>query len=609
MNVRQRISQLACGFLVSALVVLGLSACGGGSDTSSRSDNDSTQQTKLSVGLTDAEGDFLSYTVDVTNITLTRANGAVVNVLPRSTRVDFAQYVEVTELLTILDVPSGRYDSASMSLDFSAADIIVQNDAGDAIVATAQDMDGMAMGEVSVDIMFNDDSGFVLAPGVPAHVTLDFDLDASNQIDIDGDSATVTVQPILIADTIREEPKPFRIRGLLTGVNAAEENFALDLHPFRVRNGVFGDATVHVASDTRFEVDGEVYDVEAGLAALADKDLGSAVVVSGEWDNDAREYVADSVYAGSSVAWDDADVLRGTVVARTGNTLEVRGALIELADGTFMFNDTFSVDVSVDTVVTVRGGLEASIDDISVGTGLYVLGEYDSDTLNATAGIVRIVPSRVSGTVVTASPLTMDLGLINGRRAALYDFTGTGTSEATDADPELYEVNTGSLDLSGVSAGDPVRARGLVAQFGTAPEDFYASTLIDNANVRGHMVVNYGRPGADDAVSNISEAGVQLDVSSAQGRHHIVIAGIAIDLLGLDQAPLLVPGGERGVYSVWINGRLEVYTFYASFARALQEHLDEGAVVVRSDAHGYFDRGLNTFTSQRMGIVLNSNEA
>ena len=218
-----------------------------------------------------------------------------------------------------------------------------------------------------------------------------------------------------------------------------------------------------------------------------------------------------------------------------------------------------------------------------------------------------MMPTGVSGTVVTVSPLTMDLGLINGRRTGLYDFSGTGTSASTDADPDLYEVNAGSLDLSGILVGDPVRARGLVAAFGAAPEDFYASTVIGNADVRGHLVVNYGRPGAADAVSDISEVGVQLDVTSAEGRHHIVIAGIAIDLLDLDQAPLLVPGGERGVYTVWVSGRLEVYTFYASFARALQDHLDEGATVVRYDAQGYYDRSVNTFTSKRMGIVLNSN--
>ena len=203
---------------------------------------------------------------------------------------------------------------------------------------------------------------------MPALVTLDFDLDASNAIVISGDTATVTVQPILIADTIREEPKPFRIRGLLSDVNAQEEQFELDLHPFRVRSGAFGDATVHVDSETRYEIDGEVYAAQAGLVALAEKDLGSAVVVNGEWDSDARAYVATSVYVGTSVAWDDADVLRGTVVGRTGDMLQVRGALIELADGTFVFNDTFAINVGSDTVVTVRGGQEATIADISVDT-------------------------------------------------------------------------------------------------------------------------------------------------------------------------------------------------------------------------------------------------
>ncbi len=604
----RRISRLATVGVFS----LALMACGGGGSTDSVSAIDAASSedefAKLSVSLTDAEGDFLTYQVDVTNISLTSSNGAVINLLPQTTTIDFAQYVEVTELLTILDAPAGRYDSVSMSLDFSNAQVIVQNDAGDPILADVVDEEGQELSEVTVEIIFNDQSGFVLRPGTPAQITLDFDLDASNEISINGDSATVTVQPLLIADTILEESKPFRLRGLLASVDAEESSFSIDLRPFRTRNGAFGSADVLTTESTGFEVDGVVLNALEGLAALADKDSGTAIVIEGIWDRDAREYVATVVYAGSSVPWDQADILRGTVVAREGNSLSVRGAIVQLSTGSFVFNDTFTVELAHTTIVTKRGQDESSIAEISVGSAVYATGVVTDNSMNSAEGMVRIKASSIAGTVVSVSPLVMDLTYINGRRSVIYDFSETGTSMDTNADPDNYEVNTGTLDLSGVADGDPIRARGFTADFGSAPEDFYASTLAEVAHIRGHMVINYGPEGSVNAVTSIGEEGLQLDITDSPFRHHILIAGIPLNLESLDQIPLVVPGGERGVYTIWKDERIEVYTFYAEFVEAIEGDLEGGASLVRFDAQGLFDRTLNTFTSKRFGVVLNNND-
>ena len=61
-------------------------------------DNSNTDESgEVIIGLTDTPGDFTTYTVDVVSLTLTKANGAVVGTVPLSTRVDFAQYTEMTE--------------------------------------------------------------------------------------------------------------------------------------------------------------------------------------------------------------------------------------------------------------------------------------------------------------------------------------------------------------------------------------------------------------------------------------------------------------------------------------------------------------------------------
>ena len=76
------------GWTLWAIVVtavLGLGACGGGGDDSTAASDDSGSG-EVVIALTDAEGDFATYTVDVVSLTLTKANGAVVETLPVNTR-------------------------------------------------------------------------------------------------------------------------------------------------------------------------------------------------------------------------------------------------------------------------------------------------------------------------------------------------------------------------------------------------------------------------------------------------------------------------------------------------------------------------------------------
>src|SRR5712675_1805376 len=75
--------------LVAAAVAVGLYAC-------KKTDDEGV----VAIGLTDAQGDFLTYTVDVTSLTLTKADGTVVQTLPQRTRIDFAQVVDLTEFVT-----------------------------------------------------------------------------------------------------------------------------------------------------------------------------------------------------------------------------------------------------------------------------------------------------------------------------------------------------------------------------------------------------------------------------------------------------------------------------------------------------------------------------
>jgi hypothetical protein len=101
-------------FLLAALLAMVtgiITGCGGGSGDGVATNESGTAL----ITLTDAPGDFVTYAIDITSISLERADGTRVETLPNRARIDFAQYVHLTELFTAAQVPSGTYVGATIS--------------------------------------------------------------------------------------------------------------------------------------------------------------------------------------------------------------------------------------------------------------------------------------------------------------------------------------------------------------------------------------------------------------------------------------------------------------------------------------------------------------
>jgi len=601
---RQLPRWLAFLMLFSMMLFSFYGCTGSGSNAGSESATNS----ELVISLTDAEGDFLSYTVDVLSLKMLKSNGAEVETLPLITRLDFARYVEVTEFLTTATVPSGHYTGAQIVLDFSDAEITVQDSNGEPIMAQVQDIDGNPVTQMTVDVSFNGERDFVIAPGIPAHITLDFDLDASNVVVVNGSEATVVVSPVLVADTIIEEPKPHRLRGLLGRVNQAENLFTVVMRPFRHRNqNGFGQLKAHVGDDTVYEIDGRMYAGSEGLAALDVLDPASAVIVRGILNIDARQFRASEVYAGSSVPWGNKDIVRGNIIARSGNVITVRGATLIRRNGSFAFNDIVSITLNDTTSVVKQADVNNShsIAEISVGQRITVLGKVnDGVSLTMDADHVRMLFTNVGGTVVSASPLAVDLQGIDHRRIALFDFSGTGSDPATDADANYYEVDSGTLSLANLQLGDPVKVRGHVTPFNMAPEDFTAQTILDASKLPAHLVTGFAS-GSVNAFASLSEAGLVLNLDEAGDRHHLYRAGISTDLLSLIASPLIVArDSDKGLFVITQGRAVRVYTTYSDFYAALNAVLDGTTAVISVHAHGVYDSDLNELRAAKITVRL-----
>ncbi len=578
-----------------------ITGCGGSDDGTTASGENG----EVIIGLTDAEGDFLSYAVDVTAITLTRADGTTVETLPLSTRIDFTQYVEMTEFITAATVPSGRYVAATLAIDYSDADIQVES-GGAPVAAAVVDGDGNRVDAMTMTIRLEGRDALVIAPGVPAHLTLDFDLQASHEVDTSTTPPTVTVEPMLLADVNFSDPKPHRLRGLLEEVDQAHNHFRLAIRPLLQRHGRFGHLRAHIDDETHFEIDGTVYRGSAGLAALEALGANAWTVVIGLPDRASRDFLASEVYAGSSVPGADRDSLIGVVTARSGDTLTVDAGAIVTRDGRMAFHRTVEITLAADTPVSRQlGDGSYGKDDISIGQRIATIGTLASDGSSFAPDRVRMLLGSVAGNVVSANPgeVVADLQGINGRPASQFDFSGTGVTPADDADPANYQIDTATLALATLAPADPIVARGFVTPFGSAPADFEALSVIDLSEAPARLLVSWS--GADaDPFTSLSTDALVIDLADSQ-RHHIKRGRIVDDLTTLATAPTLVASDHgRGLYALRQPGQARLFARFGDFALALQEALDGSLGVTQIAARGRFDDATATFAATRIAVRL-----
>lgn len=609
--------------LVAGLALL-LGACGGGGDGGGML---AAQNGTVQIGMTDADGDFIRYAVDVVSLDLTRADGAVVHTLPNVTRVDFTQLANLTEFLTAASVPAGNYTRAAITLDFATADIQVEVNGSAVPVPAANITDpmgnplGLYTLQVQLDRLDNGQPLRVRA-GLPRFLTIDFNLDASNTVDFTNPaSPTVTVAPFLVADIDRVQQKDLRVRGALVSVNTANSTYVVDVRPFdrRDTDAPFGQATVHVDANTSFDIDGTTSVGAAGLQALKMAGPGTPTIAIGTFTVADHSFLAATVEAGDSVPGHHNDAVLGTVIARSGDTLTVRGATLIRSDDSVIFHDSVTVTVGPNTTVKKYGTPTAQLDigAISVGQRVEIRGSVTNPSaqaiaVDATAGRVRLLLTTIGGTLNSAitgtGPMAIELQHIDGRRLSLFDFAGTGTSPATDANPANYQVDTGALSLT-IAQGVPVRAFGFVVPFGaaTATDDFEAKTVVDLTSGHALLGIGWGLTGTIAPFSRLDDTGLVLDLGNpAIGlRHHIVIGGLLLDLESLPASPVIAPPATGWMlFAIKQGGSLQVFSNFGDFVSALTALLDGSNKVFALYAEGSYDQATGTFTARAIGVSV-----
>jgi hypothetical protein len=637
---------------VGAMMLLGLSACGGGGGSSmtsgtptvaGQSCTSSTCGSAL-MTLTDAAGVFLSYKVKLVSLELKQADGTLVETLPAQTTVDFAQLVNLSEILSARQIPRGNYVSAQVTVDFTGASIMVDDGTGAAVAVSPVDGTGAALTTLQLSVQLDKQHALAISAGKSSRLAFDFNLLASNTVDLT--KKTVTVSPVLVASVVPPDHKDLRVRGTLVSTDAANSDYTVQVQPFHEKsNGSQSPVVVHTTDTTTFEINGTPITGSAGLKQLATLPTDTMTVAFGALSSVDQSFTANRVLAGSSVEDGGLDRLSGDVVARKGNTLTLHAAILDDKEGTEEFQAKDStVTIAEATGVTVEGQTSATpvhtIAEVSVGSHIEAFGAVTKDasgnaTLDASAGRVRLAFTRIAGSLsdIGTGQVTLKLSTIDRLPVTLFDFsgtgtgTGTGTTNSSNSDPAKYLVSTGNLPLTGFSVDNPAQSIGFIAPFGAAPPDFIAVTLANGQSQTGpgaqgsglgeddsaqaKLEIDWGTAGATLPFKTLDAAHLDLDIanSSIGKRHTIEQEPMEIDLKSLASDPSIVPDAAATTTLFAIahqqSKSIDNFNAFADFETKLAADLNGTVAALGMFAEGSYDAASNTFTARHLVVLLN----
>jgi len=354
-------------------------------------------------------------------------------------------------------------------------------------------------------------------------MNVDFDLAASGTVDLSTSPPTVYVRPFMSIGHLPADTKLIRVRGPLANSSVDVDTYTVYIRPFYDEANNIGQVTLFSQPNTVYTLNGKTYVGNAGLDALSVLSAGSTMTAgyttfqpdynpsNGAY---AGRFNLEYVVAGSTLEDIYTEGITGDVIARTGNTLTLRGATLILttADAISYCAPPLPILATncevTDAQVLVGPGTLVTADDNPLLTGLnsssIAVGDHiaargvipgtfnpagpiviDSTGTSATnTGSVRLQPNEAFGTLVSsaAGSLVVDLSSIDNFPASDFDFAGNGTITPVAS---AFSVDTEGLTLPpGTVPGDPIWLSGYASPFGSAPPDFLAFALNNQTTVQ-----------------------------------------------------------------------------------------------------------------------------
>ena len=608
------------------------------------------------VTLTTNPADFTSYLVTIDSVLLVGKTVGSVTAVGVPEVVDLTKLNDISELWSTASLPVDTYTQAVIALDYTAAQISVMVN-GVPTTVKLQDATGAALTALTVTVNLDPSNVLTLQPTFATsnalRLAVNFDLAASNSIDMTTSPPTVTVKPYLTVATSASDTKPIRVRGPLINSSVNSGTYTVVVRPFFDQVNSLGTLTIFNDANTGYALAGTTYVGAPGLTVLSQSSAGSTMTAAFTTFQPtatnapgitAGIFHSNYVIGGGTFEDFFTAGLEGDVIARSGNSLTLRGATLfanasqletfETQDALLLLgpNTTLTEDgvanpgplnynsVSVGQHVTARG-----LPAIS-STGVLTLDSTASTSVGT--GSVRLQSTELFGSLVSeaSGSVLLNLQTINNWPVSVFNFAGTGTAAAQDATPANYLVNTGALTLPVAAAGDPLAIDGYSSPFGTAPPDFTATAVNAEPTIPATLLVTWTGAGTAAPFATLTSSGLTIDLSNAAfGSGQIRIGAESIDITTLGATPQIVPEVPVGVptppagappvfqprFSVGpgASGTAVVtpilsFNGFAAFVTQLTTTFATPTAATKLVARGVYDRAGNTFTASSINVVL-----
>jgi Domain of unknown function (DUF5666)/Domain of unknown function (DUF4382) len=428
---------------LGAMIVLlacGLIACGGGSATSTTTSSSSAGALASSITIGDAPADnVVAFEITVNSITLTGASGST-TVLSTPRRLEMTHLSATVEHLSIGNIPSGNYTSASIA--WSSPEVTFLNAAGAPV-----EVQSSSSGTATVNTSFT----------VSAASVLNFDIDVASSVSVNTAAGTATFNSPVFTFTaargmgeVEREAETGEIEDMQATVTAASSTSVT----VSTKSG--NSMTFAVNASTALE----------GITSTAQLVANQVIRIEGTTQTDgtllAKEIEAESVDGNGSEA-------EGLVTSVGATSFAM---IVHDASGVSMSNSDLGKTISVDastarfsigkTKINTSGFAFSLLSDLHKGQRV----EVDSDTpKSAGAGTVSD-----DGSMNGAKKIKLQQQALTGSVSGISGSNFTLTIPADSAFAKLagttsvQVVNNGAQLKNGatVSAGATVRVRGLL---------------------------------------------------------------------------------------------------------------------------------------------------
>jgi hypothetical protein len=623
--------------------------------------------------LSGTPGEFTSYIVNVNSVQLTgNANGGINVFAPANAEiVDLTKLNNISELISSASIPNDTYTAASIVLDYTNANISVMVNGvptkAKVVDTTGADVTSSSAGHTiqTINITFDANNRPVIQPtygsSSAVRMAINFDLAASNVVNTATSPPTVTIKPFMTMATSAPDTKPVRVRGPLINSSIGAGTYTVEVRPlFDEANSLGSLSIFNDPNATVYTINGKTYvgSQDQGLSVLSQTSAGSTMTAAYTTYQPtptlnasvtAGKFNSTYVIAGSTLEDFYTWGLEGDVIARSGNTLTVRGATLQFNNGvlpyiTYIDTPDAVVLLGPSTIVTADDNATLTgLDYNSVSVGQHIIargichsvlpGCQSSElpasnvtTLDATGassantGSVRLVSTQLWGSLVSSAPgsAVLNLQTIDNWPVSNYNFTGNGAAAVA---PASYAVNTGSLAIpAGVAAGGLLWIDGTTTPFGSAPPDFNAVAINAELSVPARLQVDWTSAGTTAPFATLTNAGLTIDLNNANYSSGVIrIGSESIDLKSLAGTPQIVPAtpiGDAGLPAKFLPSfaignltstanttAIAVFNTFSSFVTQAPLSIVAATPALHFVAAGVYNRGTNIFTASSIDVV------